>query len=61
MTVKSYNITLTFEEIKAIHKILGRLSDVEKKEKDLTDKECRLTSEIFNELAYIAYSQDVEE
>ncbi|HQM97254.1 MAG TPA: hypothetical protein PK705_09635 [Clostridia bacterium] len=55
MEIKSYNLTLTENEIIAIHKTLGGLNDSEFERAGIAGEERELLRNIYNELSFIHY------
>lgn len=50
----SLTLILDAPSIVALCKILGALTDIEKRERGLQDLDCRLTSEIYSHLSPVA-------
>lgn len=55
MEIKSYNLTLTENEIIAIHKTLGGLNDHEFELVGVVGEEREILRNIYNELTFIHY------
>ena len=55
MNITSYNICLNYNEVVAVYKILGRLTDIEFKEKGIDEEERELLRNIYNKLMPVVY------
>jgi len=49
---RTTNLTLNEEEVEALKKLLGNITDILKKEAGLSSDQCRITSEIWDLLPY---------
>ena len=58
MKIKSYNIEMTEAEITAIHKVLGRFTDIELEAKGIVDDQRELLRDVYDLLCGIADLHD---